>query len=85
MRRGLALLSGLALLGAIACGPKPSAEPRSEGERIFRSVCRTCHSLPKPKSRTDEQWPALVQKYGDRGKLTEHQIALVTEYLLSVN
>jgi hypothetical protein len=35
--------------------------------------------------KTDEEWPALVQRYGKRAKLNDDQIASITAYLIAAN
>ena len=58
---------------------------RSPGELVFRANCQSCHRLPKPKDKSDEQWPALVARYGAKAKLTDDKIALITDYLIGAN
>lgn len=60
-------------------------EMRSPGERAFRANCQTCHRLPKATMKTDEQWPVIVNKYGDKAKLSESQKAAIVAYLTSRN
>ncbi|MEW6050517.1 MAG: cytochrome c [Candidatus Zixiibacteriota bacterium] len=69
----------------IACGPTGSGEEKSPGEMAFRRSCQTCHSLPKPSKKTDEEWPALVRRYGEKAKLSPETIAQITEYLRASN
>jgi mono/diheme cytochrome c family protein len=61
------------------------AEFQSEGQRLFRANCRTCHRLPSTKSKTDSEWPALVARYGERAKLSPEQIDLIIAYLQAAN
>lgn len=72
-------------LAALSCGPRKTKEERSPGEMAFRANCQTCHRLPRPSFKSDEEWPALVARYGDRAKLSEHQITIIREYLLAAN
>ncbi len=71
----------------IGCGSGGSSgkETRSPGEIAFRASCQTCHSLPRARMKTDDEWPALVQRYGERAKLTDDQIAAITAYLIASN
>ena len=55
------------------------------GERLFRSNCRSCHTLPNPKSQTDSDWVALVKRYGGRLDLVTEVQAEIIAYLQSVN
>jgi len=86
----VAAISGATILAVltIGCGSKvggPGSETRSAGEIAFRSSCRTCHSLPRPSKYTDNEWPALVTRYGGRARLNDSTIALITAYLTSHN
>lgn len=85
MRMLILLLGGFAVL-AITCGPRDEhAETQTEGERLFRANCQTCHRLPDPKSKSDADWPHFVQRYGERARLSESQIALITAHLQGNN
>ena len=84
----LSVLILLSLFSAIlACQAKKSelGEKRSEGERLFVISCQSCHLLPKPVSKTDEEWPAIVKRYGLRAKLRDSDIAAITIYLVANN
>lgn len=50
--------AGLLLLAA-ACSSAPS-RPMSEGERLYRAKCASCHRLYEPAERKD--WPAVLDK-----------------------
>lgn len=70
----------------VSCGPKTEiAESQSDGQKLFRASCRTCHRLPKPESKTDAEWPSLVNRYGERAKLSPEQIDLIIAYLQAAN
>ncbi|MEK7775453.1 MAG: cytochrome c [Candidatus Zixiibacteriota bacterium] len=73
-------------LALFACGGgAPSDETRTPGEIAFRRNCQTCHSLPKPSLKTDDEWPSTVARYAPRAKLTPEDIAAITAYLVSAN
>jgi len=44
---------------AVACGSAPS-RPITEGERLYRAKCASCHRLYEPAQRKD--WPKVVDK-----------------------
>ena len=83
----LALPAAILLIVIIGCAMKntPRSAPMSEGERLYRSNCRACHTLRNPTSYTDEQWPPLVQRYGGRIHLTPESQQKIVDYLLSAN
>lgn len=78
----LIVIAGLAILGCV--GP-PSQSNRPPGELAFRQYCQTCHVLPRPARYTDFQWPPLVERYGERAKLSSETRALILDYLLAAN
>ena len=69
----------------IGCKQNAADESRSPGEIALNNYCRSCHAVPKPSMKTDEEWPALVARYGDRAKLSQEQINQITAYLTSNN
>jgi cytochrome c2 len=79
--RSLILLATGLLIAAVSCGPSKSLTEQSPGERLFRARCSSCHALPKPADRRADEWPALVQRYGEKAKLGPDQIEEITEYL----
>ena len=90
MRAIIITIASAAALAALALGCSGSSansgnETRSPGEIAFRSSCQTCHSLPRAKMKTDDEWPSLVRRYGERAKLTNDQIADITAYLTASN
>ena len=44
---------------ALACSSAPS-RPMSEGERLYRSKCTSCHRVYEPSDRSD--WPRVIDK-----------------------
>jgi len=69
----------------IGCRKSDISEKRSPGERAFRSYCQSCHILPKPSDKTDNEWPAIVERYGARAKLSNEQINQIIGYLTANN
>ncbi len=88
MRGWLALAAAFLLIIVISCAVKHLPEPQSkisEGERLYRANCRSCHTLRDPASHTDEQWPGLVHRYGDRIHLSPESQQKILDYLLRAN
>ena len=57
----------------------------TSGERLFRSNCRSCHTLPNPKSQTDSDWVTLVKRYGSQIDLAPEVQAKIIAHLQRVN
>lgn len=57
----------------------------SAGERLYRANCRSCHSLRRPESHADNEWPRLVKRYGDKIHLTAAEQTEIIQYLMDAN
>ena len=57
MRRAAFILA----VAAAACSSAPS-RPMSEGERLYRAKCTSCHKAYEPAERTRERWSAVLDK-----------------------
>ena len=70
----------------LACLPaKRSNYDMTDGKRLFRAKCRSCHTLPNPRKYTDRQWNELVFHYGERINLSEEQKIMIVQYLIENN
>jgi cytochrome c2 len=86
----LIALTAAAAFFAAACGSKTTqssnaVETMSPGERVFRASCQSCHVLPRPTAKTDEEWPEIVQRYGSRARLSAETMAQISAYLIASN
>ena len=84
MNRVVAIII-ISLATIIGCGWQMAGIDMTSGERLFRSNCRSCHTLPNPKSQTDSDWVVLVKRYGGRLDLVTEVQAEIIAYLQSVN
>ncbi len=88
-RLTLAALTSLLIIGIglqiSSCSPGDVASERSPGEIAYRNSCQSCHSLPRPSMKPDSEWPSLVARYGQKAKLNDEKIRLITEYLIAAN
>jgi len=87
VRKWLALTALILLImaGCVARVRPGMQVSMSEGERLYRANCRSCHLLRNPASYTDEQWPPLVERYGSRIPLSPETKQKIVDYLLSAN
>ncbi len=84
IRTLLGCLCALLLLGCAAKNSR-SAHEMTEGERLYRANCASCHSLRNPADYTDEQWVKYVAKYGEKLNLSEEKQAKILSHLQSSN
>ena len=86
MRVGLLAMTVI-LLGTVPCGDSPQAlaagKELSEGDRLYRAKCTSCHRLLKPKDYPDEKWQEAVKKFGK--KLTDEERKKILEHLQGNN
>ena len=79
-----AFLISMIITAALGCGAVKEEES-TQNSRLFAASCQSCHTLPKPTAKSDEEWPPLVRKYGEQAKLTGEQIDRITVFLLANN
>ena len=60
-------------------------EETSLVKKEYQKKCQSCHKLPKPTSKTDSEWVALVLRYSKKAKLTDDQVKRITVYLTENN
>ena len=51
----------------------------------YREACGSCHDLPKPKSRTDEQWQDFMMEHRMMAGQDEETAQLYADYLKQMN
>ena len=68
------------MLILIGCHAK-SWQPLTPAEKLYRSKCASCHSLPSPADHSNSEWDGIVKKHAKRLKLNKDQIEQITEYL----
>lgn len=56
-----------------------------ERERIFKSKCTSCHSLPVPQSKSDEEWKIILSEHNKRIKISPQNYNTILNYLQSHN
>ena len=57
----------------------------SEEERLYKSNCISCHSLPDSKSKSDEQWITILDDHNNRTKISQQKINIILNYLMNNN
>jgi len=55
----------------------------SEGEKLYRSKCSSCHNIIEPNRHDEETWHKYVEEYGR--KMTVDEKRLVLQYLVDYN
>jgi mono/diheme cytochrome c family protein len=78
-----ALLASAALASACATtsGSGGGGGPETEGQRLYRQHCGSCHRLRNPADYTQAKWAWALRKFGDRAHLPQEQRPLVLAYL----
>jgi cytochrome c5 len=82
-RRCLALSLGLLVSGCVASNTSlAAAEPdAAAGHRLYRAKCSMCHELVDPEAFSKQEWPRLLEKYGQRARLKPADQRSILAYL----
>ena len=76
----------LLILLSIGCAPKSNIGSKlNDDERLFKSNCISCHSLPDIKSKSDAQWTSILKDHTTRTKIPNHKIKMILNYLKNNN
>ncbi len=75
----------LLLFGAIGLftsihGCRSMVVQMSDGEKLYRSKCSSCHNIIEPGRHNNETWKKYVDEYGEKMTIEEKQ--LVLQYLV---
>lgn len=76
-------LSSSALEGAQARWPEASGESLEKGRQLYLASCSGCHSYPDMGHYTEEQWPAIVSRMGNKSDLSQEDSELVLRFVLA--
>ena len=87
---GLLLVAGGCAAGrgvppVLVAAPGQSQEHLDAGRMLFSGHCQGCHALPAPGDLTATAWPAKVEGMARKSGLSQHQIALVADYLVAAS
>ncbi|MAG84821.1 hypothetical protein CMK10_11735 [Candidatus Poribacteria bacterium] len=85
MNRVVAIIIVFLVTVIDGCSWQMAGVNMTSGERLFRSNCRSCHTLPNPKSQTDSDWVTLVKRYGSQIDLAPEVQAKIIAHLQRVN
>jgi cytochrome c2 len=81
----LTLIAVTSVAVTFGCSGSLAEEENSENGRLFAASCQSCHTLPSPTMKSDAEWPTLVNRYGERAKLSQEEIDRITVYLVANN
>jgi len=81
------LLIMVTIMTIVGCGGTggTQAEERSPGQVAFERNCQTCHRLPSAMTHSDEEWPELVSRYGERARISKETVSIIVSYLQKNN
>jgi len=51
------------------------------GERMFKTRCRNCHSLPKRNAKSEERWRPFLERHARRAHLNDAHIDTLMQFL----
>lgn len=94
MKKTILCLTLVGLL--VSCGGKSAvtsatSEPKTDaaaeariasGKTLYDNKCGNCHRLYEPKENTPEDWVPILKRMQPKAKLSDADMALVSEYIL---
>jgi len=72
------LASGCAASTSSLAAVEPDA---AAGHRLYQAKCSLCHELVDPGTFTKQEWPRLLEKYGQRARLKPADQRSILAYL----
>ena len=79
-KKSLLLLFGAIVLFTSIHGCLSMAVQMSDGEKLYRAKCSSCHNIIEPGRHNNETWQKYVDEYGRKMTIEEKQ--LVLQYLV---
>jgi mono/diheme cytochrome c family protein len=74
----------IAMLATAACaGVGRGGTGSSQGERLYRAKCASCHRLRQPDEHTIEGWERGLAKHGPQAHLTDDEREAIRGFLLA--
>jgi cytochrome c5 len=74
---------GMASLFVLVYGCQNMAVQMSDGEKLYRAKCSSCHRVIAPGDHEEEEWRLYVEKYGK--KMTDEEKRIVLGYLATAD
>jgi len=62
--------------------PDATAEALEEGRQLFLASCDGCHDYPDLAHYSEQDWPEIMQRMGDKSDLSADQTAQVLQFVL---
>jgi cytochrome c5 len=59
-------------------------ETLEKGHSIYYGACTRCHGAKNITSRSEEEWPKILDKMAPRAKLTQEEKSAVYNYVMGV-
>jgi mono/diheme cytochrome c family protein len=55
------------------------------GRRAFADSCAGCHALPRPESKSAEEWPKVLDEMATEARLNSKQKDLIAQFLTAMS
>ncbi len=72
----LSIVAGCSLL-------RGTRRPMSDGEKLFKAKCRSCHILPKPDKKLTDEWPVFLNEHSEEKEIKPEDLEKIIEFLQS--
>jgi hypothetical protein len=64
---------------------KESKMKNDERYSLYKSKCRSCHTLVKPEKYDDQRWEEIISRYRWRARLKEDEAKKILSFLQEYN
>ncbi len=65
--------------------PGASLASLEAGRRAFADNCSSCHALPRPESKSPEQWAKVIDEMSGEAKLSARTKELLAQFVLTMS
>ena len=62
---------------------KGTRRPISDGDKLFRSKCRSCHILPKKDEKKSDEWPIFLSAHTKDKAIAPEDLEKIVQFLQS--
>ena len=63
--------------------PNATLSSLEAGRRAFADNCAGCHALPRPETKSAEEWPKVLDEMAHEAKLNSTQRDLIAQFLVA--
>jgi cytochrome c5 len=63
--------------------PEVTPTAAARGRELFEANCNRCHGYPDVRAQSEEEWPKIVKRMGEKAKLSTEESHQVLSFILA--